>query len=475
MAAWHYRGPKMHTPLSLLRPVALALGLIPLGLAALPAQDAAAAHPAEPLHAVIDAVFAAPWDAAPLAAARLFLVENDTHCADLERTLRAGMTHYPEPPQPRGVLTKNLPLPCDHVDHETKYWIYVPKSYDPTKATPVLLVVHGGSATRDLAFGARAARAGIEPFWVEEAEQRGWLLVAPLTDRGWMWIGNSILFSALSRVQREYHVDPDRVYLTGHSMGGHMTWRSAFQFPDRFAAVSPMSGGYDYVKSKDVTNLLNVPGYTTFGTEEPYQINEFNKIIGGWMKEHRYPWTCQEKPGGHTIFVEEVPKIGQFFADHPRDLYRPSLFVRMGLQPMQFLTADKNEGWGKEHQWNAERPIAASTVHWLRCFPREAEARPEQRAMMISAQNLGANHFELVSENARKVRIYLHPKMVDFGKPVVVMANGEKVFDAKVTPSAATMLELAREFDDRGRIFWAAIDVEIATDRSPGEPFGPKQ
>ena len=94
---------------------------------------------------------------------------------------------------------------------------------------------------------------------------------------------------------------------------------------------------------------------------------------------------------------------------------------------------------------------------------------------MISAQNLGANHFELVSENARKVRIYLHPKMVDFGKPVGVTANGEKVFDAKVTPSPVTMLELAREFDDRGRIFWAAIDVEIATDRSPGEPFGPKK
>ena len=81
MAAWHYRGPKMHTPLSLLRPVALALGLIPLGLAALPAQDAAAAHPAEPLHAVIDAGFAAPWDAAPLAAASLFLVDTHTHCA----------------------------------------------------------------------------------------------------------------------------------------------------------------------------------------------------------------------------------------------------------------------------------------------------------------------------------------------------------------------------------------------------------
>lgn len=453
-----------------------ARSLVLFVLAAAAAGLAAQSPPPAPdpeLHAAVDRFLDDRFGTGAPDEVLAVLARKRLGAAEVEQVLRAGRAGYPEPPQPRGKLTKDLPLPCDHVDHETRYWIYVPKSYDRARPTPLLLVVHGGSAARDLAFGARAARAGIDPFWLEQAEQRGWLLVAPLTDRGWMFLGNSILFSALSRVQRDYHVDPDRIHLTGHSMGGHMTWRSAFQFPDRFAAVSPMSGGYDYVKSKDVTNLLNVPGYTTFGTEEPYQINTFNKTIAAWMAEHRYPWVCSEKQGGHTIFADEVPKVAEFFAQHPRDLYRKAVFARFGAQPMWFDTAEKNPAWGKEHRWDPSRRIVASTVHWLRGVPREAEAPPEQRVMTVSA-SVADNRFTVTAEHARALRIHLHPRLVDFAQPVVVVANGKTVFERKVEPDVALMLQHAREFDDRGRVFWAAIDVAIVDDGSPGEPFGPK-
>ena len=442
-------------------------------LAAVLGPLAAQQQPDTELQAAVDRFLDDRWATTAPDEVLALLAKKKLGPADVELALRAGRASYPEPPQPRGKLTKELPLPCDHVDHETEYWIYVPKSYDPIKATPLLAVVHGGSAARDLAFGAKAARAGIDPFWLEQAEQNGWLMVVPLSDRGWMYLGNSILFSALSRVQRDYHVDPDRIYLTGHSMGGHMSWRSAFQFGDRFGAVSPMSGGYDYVKSKDVTNLVNVPGYTTFGTDEPYQINEFNQTIAKWMSEHRYPWITMEKQGDHTIFADEVPKVAAFFAAHPRDLYRTAVFARFGAHPWWFATAEKNEAWGKEHTWDPARRIVASTVHWLRGVPRAEDTPPEQRVMTVAARNVGDNHFELTSEHARQLRLYLHPKMVDFEKPVVVTANGKVVFDAKVTPDVTTMLQLAREFDDRGRVFWAAIDLTIADDKAPGEPFGP--
>jgi dienelactone hydrolase len=37
-------------------------------------------------------------------------------------------------------------------------------------------------------------------------------------------------------------LDPARVYLTGHSMGGHGTWQLGVLFPDRFAAIAPSAG-----------------------------------------------------------------------------------------------------------------------------------------------------------------------------------------------------------------------------------------
>jgi hypothetical protein len=36
--------------------------------------------------------------------------------------------------------------------------------------------------------------------------------------------------------------DPSRIYLTGHSMGGHGTWIIGSTYPDRFAAIAPSAG-----------------------------------------------------------------------------------------------------------------------------------------------------------------------------------------------------------------------------------------
>lgn len=44
----------------------------------------------------------------------------------------------------------------------------------------------------------------------------------------------------VDEIVKKYRVDPDRVYLSGLSMGGKGTWLVAEAAPDRFAAISPM-------------------------------------------------------------------------------------------------------------------------------------------------------------------------------------------------------------------------------------------
>lgn len=46
--------------------------------------------------------------------------------------------------------------------------------------------------------------------------------------------------------EKMYGTDPKRTYLTGHSMGGHGTWQLGAIFPDKWAAISPMSGWYSF-------------------------------------------------------------------------------------------------------------------------------------------------------------------------------------------------------------------------------------
>ncbi len=47
----------------------------------------------------------------------------------------------------------------------------------------------------------------------------------------------------LAEVRRDYKIDPNRIYLMGHSMGGYGTWSIAMAHPDVFAAIGPISGG----------------------------------------------------------------------------------------------------------------------------------------------------------------------------------------------------------------------------------------
>ncbi len=42
--------------------------------------------------------------------------------------------------------------------------------------------------------------------------------------------------------QKRFNTDPQRTYLTGHSMGGHGTWHLGTLFPDKFAAIAPSAG-----------------------------------------------------------------------------------------------------------------------------------------------------------------------------------------------------------------------------------------
>jgi len=77
----------------------------------------------------------------------------------------------------------------------------------------------------------------------------------------------------LQNLKATLPVDPDRVYLTGNSMGGYGTWVWAGHNPEHFAAVAPISGGIGRNGPKDVTediakwaaNLAKIPVYAFAG------------------------------------------------------------------------------------------------------------------------------------------------------------------------------------------------------------------
>jgi len=75
------------------------------------------------------------------------------------------------------------------------------------------------------------------------------------------------LIQLVGHVLDKLNVDPDRVYVTGLSMGGYGTWRLAATYPDRFAAAVPICGGGEYNQMSPA--LSRVPIWAFHGAKDP--------------------------------------------------------------------------------------------------------------------------------------------------------------------------------------------------------------
>jgi poly(3-hydroxybutyrate) depolymerase len=125
------------------------------------------------------------------------------------------------------------------------YTMFVPPDYDPLRPTPLLVGLHGGG--RGGKDGKEVVGSGPSAmnFYTGIAERRGWLVVCPSAIQA-PWgqeINGEFLEACLAEVELLYNVDLNRVYLTGHSMGGFGTWYWGPKWAERWAAIAPMAGG----------------------------------------------------------------------------------------------------------------------------------------------------------------------------------------------------------------------------------------
>jgi predicted peptidase len=108
-----------------------------------------------------------------------------------------------------------------------------------------------------------------------------------------MWWKPDEVMALTDEIIAKYKVDPDRVYLTGLSMGGLGTWETAVEYPDRFAAIAPVCGWGNPFRAPE---LKNVPVWAFHGVRDPAvpiamheQMVSVLKQVGGDVRFTRYP------------------------------------------------------------------------------------------------------------------------------------------------------------------------------------------
>jgi poly(3-hydroxybutyrate) depolymerase len=175
-----------------------------------------------------------------------------------------GFAGIPRSAQPKLTASQARILECSYslseANAEMPYTLFVPSTYDPKKATPLIVDLHGLNITplQQILFD------GTTDF----AERYGFIVVAPMgysVSGGWggrvgtpvetaqVKPGGEIRYSAselseidamtvLKMIRQKYTIDPNRIYLMGHSMGGGGTYYLGGKYNDIWAALAPIAG-----------------------------------------------------------------------------------------------------------------------------------------------------------------------------------------------------------------------------------------
>jgi predicted esterase len=152
------------------------------------------------------------------------------------------------------------------------YRLFVPRTYDPKTAYPLVLFLHGagerGTDNRRQLTGQTAPLVFVRP---EHQERWPCFMMAPQCPLGGSWdaIGRPdpstwmrLTLEAIDTLFQEFSIDYGRIYITGLSMGGYGTWDVIGRYPGLFAAAVPMCGGGD---TRLADRIANTPIWNFHG------------------------------------------------------------------------------------------------------------------------------------------------------------------------------------------------------------------
>ena len=180
------------------------------------------------------------------------------------------------------------------------YGLLKPMKIEPDTKLPLVLCLHGSggepAAARVIGSDQKQKK---HPCFVMtplcDSSQSRWADAGafdPLKRRG---LATEVM-EALEHVTAAHAVDPDRIYITGLSMGGGGTWALITRSPERFAAAAPICG---FADPDDATRIANLPIWIFHGDQDATISVESSRRMVAALK----------KAGGSPRYTE-FPGVG---------------------------------------------------------------------------------------------------------------------------------------------------------------------
>jgi len=198
---------------------------------------------------------------------------------------------------------------------EFSYLLYLPEGYEKeSKQWPLILFLHGmGERGNNL----ELVKKHGPPKFLENRTDFPFVVVSPQCPDDRWWVTED-LNAFLDGILDRYHVDRDRVYMTGLSMGGFGTWKLAEEHPEKFAAIAPICGGGEPMTA---WRLRDMPVWAFHGGKDStVPVKRTKEMVEAIRKQGGHPRLTIYPDAGHDAWTQtyDNPKLYDWFLEHKR-------------------------------------------------------------------------------------------------------------------------------------------------------------
>lgn len=297
-------------------------------------------------------------------------------------------------------------------DHTLQfYYLQLPFDWDPEKAYPMTVYLHGAGANNPIQ-GLSAAfdnsgqdtlfrRVDIDPSNVPPTH-RGFVVIPWARGNSYFKHGGEDdVWQSIQDVMRRFKIDEDRMYMSGFSMGCNGAWALAARTPDMWAGVNLASG----FGSWSETSLDYLVGNMT-GIPVKLWVGELDRMAEG-AKEF------VERVGDRLpIEAEFVPRVPHTY---PYDAYQANISYLMQfkreLKPTFSFTADSQQHPGR-------RGVIMNVTRF-----------PDRSQLPSFKCTVDGNEVRIISRNTPGLLVRLGEGGLELAGGVTLYLNGEKAYE----------------------------------------------
>lgn len=330
----------------------------------------------------------------------------------------------------------------------------VPETYQPTREYGLVICLHGAGFTGEAYLDRWKPRLGDE-----------YILACPTYGMGAWWnrSAEELVLATMHAVWSRYHIDRDRVFLTGMSNGGIGAWIIGMHHADLFAGLAPMASGIDDVLYPFLSNLRTTPIYIIHGSQDEVMPVRLSRELAAELTRLGYEFVYREHDrthpmaGGHFFPREELPALIEWMNHRRRAAFPSHLSMTRDASHLDAFA------WARI---DATDRIASFSENLFEGTDRFITDRVYAK---LDAHIVAGNRIEVRTDHVLRYSLFLNAELIDLSQPVVVITNGTETFRGVLTPSVETMLRQARLRGDSTRTFSVQITMATMTTADPAD------